>query len=42
MKKSGMFIGERAKRDTLRGNTIEISLYLLASGRSERDSIRGG
>ncbi len=29
------------ERDTLRGNTIEISLYLLASERSERDTIRG-
>ncbi len=31
-------IGER---DTLRGNAIEISLYLLASERSERDTYRG-
>ncbi len=32
---------ERSERDTIRGNSIEISLY-LASERSERDSIRGG
>ncbi len=31
---------ERSERDTLRGNAIEISLY-LASERSERDTYRG-
>ena len=31
---------ERSERDTLRCNAIEISLYLLASERSERDPYR--
>ncbi len=35
-----LLASERSERDTLRGNTIEISLY-LASERSELDTLRG-
>ncbi len=36
-----LLASERSERDTIRGNSIEISLYLLASERSERDTYRG-
>ncbi len=35
-----LLASERSERDTIRGNSIEISLY-LASERSERDTYRG-
>ncbi len=38
---TSLLASERSERDTIRGNSIEISLYLLASERSERDTIRG-
>ncbi len=37
---TSLLASERSERDTIRGNSIEISLY-LASERSERDTYRG-
>ncbi len=37
MKKSGMFLAsERSSRDTIRGNAIEISLYLFIGERAKQ------